>query len=312
MPEEFVEDILDEVATTDDTPVEESSVEGIDDKSLEQLDEEVPAKETPTEDTPKTDVSIEDLATQIGWNPNYAGEDKVDAATFILKSREIQETMRDHNKELREQLSNMQGSIEALKSHNERVYQADVKRMQAEIDDLKRQRKEAIELADVAKVDELDKQISDKQRDLSKPAIEEPTPRNEIYEDWIKDNQWYLTDPEMATYAEVVAQQYEGVPLNRIYNLIRRKVEEVFPEKFEKETKNENATNLENLKTPTNKKKPIGPSSPVESPTNPGNKKNFTEADLTPEQKTIMNQFVKTGVMTKEQYVADIAKMQEE
>jgi len=112
----------------------------------------------------KKEVTIEDLAAQIGWNANYAGENTVDAATYILKSREIQDTMKENNKDLKTQLSSVQGSIDALKDHNERVYKTDVKRMQSEIETLKKQKRDAVELADVKKVDEIDQQIDDLQK----------------------------------------------------------------------------------------------------------------------------------------------------
>jgi hypothetical protein len=202
----------------------------------------------------------------------------------------------------------MQGSIDALKDHNERVYQADVRRMEAEIASLQKEKRAAVELADVAKVDELDKQIDSLQEDINKPAPKSPEPTNPIYENWVKDNQWYLTEPEMAIYAENVAQQYQGAPLDRIYSIVRQKVAEVFPEKFEAPAPA--ASTKEAAPTPATKK-PIGPASPVEAPTNKGPAPTFTKANLTPSQTAIMNQFVKTGVMTEEQYIKDIAKMQE-
>jgi len=302
MPEEFVEDILTEITPAKGTPAEEieNDLSKPSSDSEEVIEEKVNEEEVPAEKNSKADLTIEDLATQIGWNPNHEGKDKVDAATFILRSREIQETMRDNNKDLKNQLSNVQGSIEALKEHNERVYRADVRRMQTEIETLKKEKRSAVELADVEKVDEIEQKIENIQKDLVAPKQTTPNepPANPVYSEWIKDNQWYLDDQEMAQYAEVVAQQYQGAPLDRIYKIIRNKVAEVFPDKFESEKQ-----------TTT---KPIGPKSPVESPTNKGNNKStFTKTDLTPDQLVIMNQFVKSGVMTEDQYIKDIAKMQE-
>ena len=37
----------------------------------------------------------------------------------------------------------------------------------------------------------------------------------------------------------------------------------------------------------------------------------YDQADLTPEQVSIMTQFVRSGVMSEDQYIKDIAKMQE-
>jgi hypothetical protein len=191
-----------------------------------------------------------------------------------------------------------------LKKHNETVYKAEVKKLEAEVAVLKKERKSAIELADVDKVEELDKQIDELQKDINAPKITQtqtaPTD-NPVYDEWIKDNQWYLQDDEMAMFADTVAQQYVGAPLERIYTMVKTKVQEVFPDRFE--VKN-NAQSQ--VKPPV-----IGPRSPVERSSAKGNGSSFSKADLTADQVMIMNQFVRGGIMTEEQYINDIAKMQE-
>jgi len=317
MPEEFIEDILSETESSKD--LVKSSEDIIDDKTDVNADTKTKTDikdNTNIEDKTEqkvgddeNEVTIEDLATQIGWNANYDGEDSVDAATYILKSREIQDTMKDHNTDLKTQLAEMKNSINDLKNHNERVYRTDVKRMQNELNSLKIQKREAVELADIVKVDEIDKQIDDLQRDLDKPEIKETVSSNPVFDEWIKDNQWYLNNPEMATYAETIAEQYEGAPLDRIYKIVRQKTMEVFPENF-----NDKKTVLTNKETnqSDNEGKAIGPKDPVEAAKNNKTKSNFTKADLTPDQIAIMNQFAKLGVMTEEQYIKDIVKMHEE
>ena len=315
MPEELVEDILKEVPDEVDSNVlldlnrpeiELTKPEEVEPKpKLEEAKEPKESKEAeePKEVTKIEDVkTIEELATKIGWRPNHNGKDYIDASTYILKSREIQETMKEHNDSLKGQLSEMQNSIEALKTHNEKVYKADVKRMQTEIEDLRRQKREAVELADVDKVDELDKQIDDLQKDLYEPQNNQQPAQNSVYAEWVKDNQWYLNEPEMATYAESVAEQYAGAPLDRLYKIVRNKVAEVFPEKFDVS---------KDSVAPITREKPIGPQSPVEASTNNGAKLSFSESNLTPGQITIMNQFVRQGIMTKEAYINDIQRMQE-
>jgi hypothetical protein len=300
MSEEFVADILstktEKESVVDEpldkeTPIEKPATE------KESTDAVTPPEDKLKEDSVKT-PTIEELAIQIGWNPNHKGDDSVDAATYILKSREIQNTMKLNNKDLKNQLLNMQSSIEALKEHNERVYKAELKQKEAEIANLKKEKLAAVELADVKKVTEIDEQIENIKKDLTQAQIKKDTPvSNPDFDEWIKDNQWYLTDDEMAKFAETVAEQYQGAPRARVYKIIRQKVAEVFPEKFE---------------TPANpkKEKPIGPASPVEAPTKTTVASKFTKADLSPEQLSIMKQFVSQGIMTEEQYINDIAKLQ--
>ena len=152
----------------------------------------------------------------------------------------------------------------------------------------------------------MDEQIAERQKDIDAPkkidAKSSDGVANPIYDTWVKDNDWYLKDDEMAKYADTIAQQYVGAPLDRIYSLVRQKVQEVFPDKFA------------STKTADSKGavKPIGPTSPVDKGTNnKGNSASFTKSDLTPEQINIMNQFVRGGIMTEDAYINDIAKMQE-
>lgn len=264
---------------------------------------------TATDQDVEVSPAIEKLAEKLGWRKDHKGDDAVDAATYILRSREIQDTMREHNKDLKNQLSTIQGAVEALKQHNEKVYRADVKRMQAEIEELRKQKRAAVELADVEKVDELDQKIEDIQSDIKEEEEKSKEPTdfvNPIYDEWIKDNEWYLTDNEMAAYADTVAQQYQGAPLDRIYKLVRQKVAEVWPEKFVNEVPEEKPVSKVAAK-PVPKAAP----NPVEAGKQRGSSNTFTVADLTPEQQTIMKQFVASGIMTEEQYVKDIAKLQE-
>ncbi len=298
MSEEFIEDIISATPSTEVAVTTEVAT------TLDKVNESQDTASVVADAKVGAANSIEEIATQLGWRIDHTGEDSVDAATYILRSKDIQKSMSKHNKDLKDQLSVLNGSVEALKIHNEKVYQAEVKKLQAEITDLKKERKAAIELADVEKVEELDTQIADLQKDIDTPKVEKEVKvgTNVVYETWVKDNSWYLTDPEMATFADTVAQNYVGAPLERIYSLVRQKVQEVFPEKFASHSTGDD-NSLE-------QKKPIGPTSPVERPANKGTSTGFSKANLTQEQMNVMNQFVRSGVMTEEQYINDIAKMQ--
>ncbi len=249
---------------------------------------------------------VEELASQLGWNKEHKGAEAVDAATYILRSKDIQKTMKDHNRDLKNQLAGLNGSIEALQEHNERVFKADVKKLQDELAGLKAEKKAAVELADVKKVEELDQQIDEVQKDINAPAkqVNKPT-NNPAYDAWIGDNDWYLTDDVMAKYADIVAEQYAGAPPERIYALVRTKVAEVFPDKF--------AEQAPVAETPTLAEpaaKVVAPQSPVEGAVRTAEAGSFTKADLSADQQAIMAQFVRGGIMTEDQYVADIAKLQ--
>jgi len=315
MAEEFVQDIIMAAEATDGSSTEATDTSNETGKSVVVAksgdDQSSNQTKTPNgnadSDQTKIAPSVEELAAQLGWRADHVGEDAVDAVTYILRSKDIQKAMSKHNKDLKENLSAVQASVNALKEHNEKVYQTEVKKLTAEIESLKKERKSAIELADVDKVEELDAQIEAKKNDLAAPKINDSSKsgavENPVYDEWIQDNQWYLEDNEMAQFADSVAQNYVGAPLPRIYALVRQKVQEVFPEKFA----SVKPGTVANVAT-----KPIGPVSPVDKGSNnKGASTSFSKADLTPDQVSIMNQFVRGGIMTEEQYIKDIASMQE-
>lgn len=316
--EEFIDDIVDSSGTTKTESEMAADIQGPEgDKSEKnpKANAELGVEDGPDVvqimDKAKAEVDpVKELAAQLGWREDHTGEDAVDAKTYILKSKDIQKSMSQHNKDLKNQLHGLSGSLESLQKHNETVYHAEVKKLTKEISILKKERRAAIELADVDKVDELDIQIDDIQKDLNKPKQEtRQETDNIVYDAWVEDNEWYIVDDEMAAFADNVAQQYIGAPLERIYAIVKSKVEEVFPDRFELSIGgNHSATKIVKDADPI--KTPVGPQSPVESSSAKGSNTHFTKADLTSDQMQIMNQFVKGGIMTEEQYVNDIAKMQ--
>ncbi len=233
---------------------------------------------------------IEEIATELGWNGDFKGEKFVDAKEYILKGREIQNTMRDHIKDQKGQLDGLVSSVKELKIHNERVYKAEVTELKSQLTDLKAEKKEAIEEGDVDRVEALDDQIDEKKEAIKQPAA--TSNENPEFDSWVKDNDWYNSDPEMAKFADAIADNNVGAPFGRLSKLVTKKVKDMFPEKFNE------GNSKENTKTP----------SPVEGATrksNPDSK--FTRANLTSGQKAIMNQFVKQGIMTEKQYIKDIS-----
>lgn len=239
---------------------------------------------------------VEALAVELGWNPDFEGDGKVDAKTYILKSREIQDTMREHIKEQKAQQRELSESVAALKAHNEKVYKAEVSRLKDELKELKRERREAIEEGDADKVEELDERIGGVEKSMTQPETKEKPRSTAEFDAWIVDNKWYEEDPEMAAYADTIASENKGAPFARVAALVDRKVKEMFPDKFTDTTP----------ATPAKKRSP----SPVEESGSRPTAAKFTKANLTDGQKAIMSQFVRQGIMTEKQYIEDIAKTQ--
>jgi len=246
-----------------------------------------------------TPDNIEELAGEIGWRP----DGPLSAKEYILKSRDIQDTMRTHIQDQKKQLTDLGKSVAELKTHNERVYKAEVSRLEGEINNLKKEKRLAIEDGDADKVDELDEQIDGLKVAMAAPKSEsQSTGDNPVLDAWLAENPWYDTDPEMARYANAIADQNPGAPYERVLSLAANKVKEMFPDKFEA------AANPATPGSPVTKAKT--PASPVESGARRVATAAFTKADLTSDQLNIMSQFVRQGIMTEKAYIADIAKTQ--
>ena len=249
-----------------------------------------------SEESLEKEVSIEDLARDIGWQSpdEYNGDDSnyIDAETFIRNGQIIQNNMRDSIKDQKQQLNDMSLSLSELKTHNERVYKVEVNRLTKEVSRLTKEKTEAIEAGDVERVEEIDEEIGAARQDML-PVEDKPVTvkkDNPEYDEWIKVNEWYKTDKEMSQYADMVADQNQGVSFKRVSALVQRKVKEMFPEKFH----NDNKTAM----------------SRVEGATRQAGNVRFTKSDLTDDQRNIMSQFVRQGIMSEKEYISDIAKME--
>ena len=246
------------------------------------------------------DTTIEDLAEEMGWNPDFQGEDYVSAAEYIRRGGEIQKTMRDHMRSQKSQIQELKQTIDDAKSHYESVYKVQIKSMKKELSRLKELKKEAIEDGNSDRVDELDEQIDELKNipdEIPKSAQKADPAIAEAFQEWQTKNSWYGNDTELSNYADAQSNldKYKGLPYPTLLKKVTDDVKAMFPEKFPKTPG-----------TPSPKKKT------VESPTNPGNRshvKKYTRSDLTEEQQRIMRSFVAKGVMSEQEYIDDLVKI---
>jgi hypothetical protein len=266
---------------------------------------DVPEQKT-TSEKETSSISIESLALEIGWTPkkDFKGnpDDYIDAETYIRRSREIADSKNSQIGNLRRQLKDISSVVNELKTHNERVYKTEVKRLESELTALKAERRVAIADGDVDKVESIEQKITELHADATdtlNTAKKEDAPSPDVNSDWVswkKGNSWYGDDEEMTEFADNFAKKYDGVEFKRVLRIVRDEVERVFPEKFKKDEKSDAKSAI--------------------NPVEPGTRKvsgktRFTKSDLTPSQRAIMGKFVRQGVMTEEAYIKDLATMGE-
>ena len=260
----------------------------------EEAPEETP-EETPAEPT------VEDLAKDMGWRPKdeFQGNDDtyVDPATYIRRSKDIQQSMSQHLKDNRRKMDQMDRGIKDLHDHYQQVSKVQIAKQQKEIEKLREAKREAIEEGDVSKVDEIESEMLDKYNSMeTAPPPERPKPdptHVEAFDGWKAKNDWYSAqgqggDADMTAYADKMANlpEYDALPYDRKLTAVTELVKKAFPEKFQ------------TRRTPG--------SNAVEAPSGTGSKRQFTRADLSKDQRNIMNNFVKRGIMTEKQYIKDL------
>lgn len=223
------------------------------------------------EPTP-TAVTVEDLAREKGWSDKEAfkgdPEKWVDAVEYLRGHREpILEKVGNYSREIK----NLKKTIEQMaKFHNQQV-EAQVKK---EVAALKAERREAIELGDVARVDAIDHQIHTTVQQT--PVAPQNQVAGEVL-DWVAENPWFNEDKERRSFAIAYNEAYLKDHPGELEASLQKTLEatkKAFPEKF----------GLKNGIKP--------PAGSVESGTSTQRGGKYDVNRLTKEQKMVYKQFV--------------------
>lgn len=215
----------------------------------------------------------ETSAKEKGWRPKEEFEGDLDAwipAEEFIKRQPLFDKIKTQSKKLKE----LEKTVEALSKH----YKIGIEQAKERaISELKEQRKEAIELGEVATVEQLDLKI-DQVKQMSAPETNSTGLAPEI-ESFIKDQKiWFNKDLEMTDFAVSYNESYlrrNPGDLEKSLAETLKAVKKAYPDKFENPRR----------KTPP----------PVE--TGEGAEKGagkYAFSRLNNEQKIVYNQLVKT------------------
>ena len=255
--------------------------------------EKEPNEGTPIPGEAKPVSKWEESAREGGWVPleEWQGdpEDWTDAKEFV-KRGELFHKISNQSGEIKE----LKKAISGLMEHHQKVKETEFKRA---LDYLKQQKKTALEEGDADKllaVDEAIDTLKEEQQAEKAQAIEAkssgPTP---IFVDWVKQNPWYIKDPELRAFADDIGvgafQRAQGnVTEEDLYKYVKSRVMKAFPEKFKGQgTK---TPNVEGGNTQTRTSK-------------------VDNFQLSDDEKRVMNTFVRSGVMTKEEYISELKRV---
>jgi len=268
----------------------------LDDRTKEQL-HEILGKEKPKEEPPKETpkepdkIDYEKIARSRGWKPRdeFSGEAWVGAEEFV-KREPLFERIKSQSSEIKE----MKKVMETMVDHFKKAQDVAV---QKAIADLKTQKKEAIEVGDVEKVERLDEQI-EQHKQIQAYAPTKVEIRPEIKE-WVGRNPWFDTKPNMQKFALSFNKAYAAdnpeLSLSQVLMETEKAVKSRFPEEFKE------------------KANPSDSPPPVETPSGEARvpKKGYTRDRLTPEQKRVYDQVVRHNIMTGEEYIKSLEQIGE-
>ncbi len=188
----------------------------------------------------------EQQAMELGWRPkdDFDGdpEEWVSAREF-LKRGELFGRINSY----RHEIDNLTKTVNALKSHNEKMFEDQYK---DEISKIKTARKQALREGDTEivadlddRLDEVEEKFEKKQEELKKQEEQQKQQASvghPAFQPWVDANRWYANDAELRGYADGVANKIvqdaraasQEVEFERLLVEVSRKVKQRFPEKF--------------------------------------------------------------------------------
>ena len=244
--------------------------------------------ETP-EATPQVDP-IEAEARAQGWVPKeeYTGDpEKWRGPKEFVERGELFGKIDHMGKELKE----TRKALKMLQDHHTKVRETEYNRALTELKALQKKHLEEGNSDGYLETTELltDLKAEQKAREVVQQNVpNQPDPR---FINWVSANKWYEKDAEMRKYADTLGAGYAasnpGIDPEEVLQYVTKEVRTRFSTKF----------------VNPNREKP----STVEgASTGAANKSSF---ELTDEERKVMNTFVRAGVMSKEDYIAQVKQM---
>lgn len=238
-------------------------------------------------------TEVELQAMEDGWQPKdkFEGEpsDWRPAKEFVERG-ELFRKIENLSKELK----NTKSTMNALKGHYEKVKEVEFK---SALETLKKEKKVAFETGDADAVIEIDEKIAtvrETQKDQAQAERAQITEVPAEFTQWVQKNGWYNSDGEMREFADSIGKAYAishpGSAPSEVLKHVSDRAKKAYPEKFVNERRNQ--------------------ASPTESPRgNPGRRTAEADFPMSEDETNVMNKLVKSGVMTKEKYIAELKKI---
>lgn len=248
--------------------------------------------EVAEQSTPEVVDSYTQQAVEQGWKPKeeYQGDpDKWKPAKEFVERGELFKKIDTMGKELKE----TRRALQMLKEHHNKVKEVEYSKA---VNELKQLQKKHLEEGNSDGYLETTELLTDlKAEQKAREVVQEVTPTqpDPRFVSWVTDNKWYNSDPEMRQFADAVGMGYAQTNRNlspeEVLAYVTKEVKERFKDKFV---------------NPNRTKSTLVGSSNTSAGTSTKN-----DIELTDDERRVMNTFIRTGVLTKEEYIAEIRRM---
>lgn len=226
-------------------------------------------------------TAVQQTALSQGWKPKeeFEGDaaEWVDYPEFVRRG-ELFGAIKESKKEVKE----LRKTLMELSEHHRKTLEAERKNV---IEDLKKNKVEALREGEHEKVVEIDEQIA-AAREVPTESVKNATP---VFDKWVLDNPWYQEDKALRAFANGLVQELKeenpSIGIQEVFEKITAETKQQFPHKFQKKVSNVLSGGKGN--------------SSLSGGT-------FSISDLTPVEKQLHDRFVRMGTMKSEEYIKQI------
>lgn len=254
------------------------------------MTEEVQVQENQQEQVVEhTPVELE--AIEQGWVPKdtFQGDEHkwVDAGEFLRRGELFKKI-----EQVSHTAKRAQQTLEEFKQHYAKVRETEY---QNALKTLRAERRAAMADGDFERMEAIEERMEGVKTEAANVQAEVATTNTpEVHPDvaaWVEANPWYNKDPDMRAFADGAAMQLnkEGVGGKELLKAIDAKIRKTFPNKF----------------TNPNRERPGA----VESTSTKSSTVKKDSYELSDQEKRICDTFVRDGIMTREEYIADLKKV---
>ena len=244
-----------------------------------------------THDTP-TMSEYEREAREQGWRPKeeWQGDpEKWRPAKEFVERGELFSKIDYMGKELKE----TRKALKMLQEHHSKVRETEYNRA---VQELKALQKQHLADGDADKYLEATELLTDlkaeqKAREVAAEMVPQTPQVDQRFVDWTTRNPWYTKDTRMREYADMVGMDYAkrnpDIDPVEVLKFVTAEVKVRFKDRFENPNRSKQSVESSTSGTPPSKE----------------------DFKLTDDERKVMNTFVRTGAMSKEEFIAELKSM---